>query len=204
MGLALLLASPAKAANFDYYVLALSWSPSFCAETRNAEEAQCSPGKRYAFVVHGLWPQYDRGWPEFCATPGYLPQSLIQKYLDIMPSKRLILHEWRKHGTCSGLTAADYLAETRYRFEKIRIPARYLSPMRNVEITPQGLITDFIKTNPKLRPEHMQLDCGNRRSGRARLQELRICMDVEGDFTACSGASNQTCKADSLVLPPVR
>ena len=51
---------------FDFYVLALSWSPSFCQDSeergREARE-QCGLGRPYSFVVHGLWPQYERGFP---------------------------------------------------------------------------------------------------------------------------------------------
>ena len=54
---------------FDFYVLALSWSPSFCeaaAERGNSgrsQQIQCG-GRPFSFVVHGLWPQYERGFPE--------------------------------------------------------------------------------------------------------------------------------------------
>src|SRR5688572_25487595 len=47
----------------DYFVLALSWSPTFCASEQAAgERLQCGTGRKYAFVVHGLWPQYRKGW----------------------------------------------------------------------------------------------------------------------------------------------
>jgi ribonuclease I len=46
---------------FDYYLLTLSWSPTFCLTHK--DDAQCS-GKGYGFVLHGLWPQYAKGgWP---------------------------------------------------------------------------------------------------------------------------------------------
>lgn len=52
---------------FDFYVLSLSWSPSYCeAEGEQANGQQCRAGRPYAFVVHGLWPQYERGYPENC------------------------------------------------------------------------------------------------------------------------------------------
>src|SRR5436190_23403031 len=57
---------------FDFYVLALSWSPSFCKESeergRNSGE-QCSTARPYSFVVHGLWPQYESGFPRDCQVP---------------------------------------------------------------------------------------------------------------------------------------
>ena len=55
--------------DFDFYVLALSWSPSYCAiEGDGADPAQCANGRPYAFVVHGLWPQYEKGYPRDCET----------------------------------------------------------------------------------------------------------------------------------------
>src|SRR5205823_13549256 len=56
---------------FDFYVLALSWSPSFCeasGERGTPPQQQCG-ARPYSFVVHGLWPQYERGFPEFCQQP---------------------------------------------------------------------------------------------------------------------------------------
>ncbi|MGI9404557.1 MAG: hypothetical protein ACR2OF_08650, partial [Hyphomicrobium sp.] len=49
------------AGEFDYYALVLSWSPTEClTSTRGRSDAQCArrDGKRYGFVLHGLWPQY--------------------------------------------------------------------------------------------------------------------------------------------------
>ena len=100
---------------FDYYVLALSWSPSYCAgEAGQNDSQQCAPGRRFAFVIHGLWPQFAKGWPEYCATrEAWVPQKLIEGMMDVMPSKKLIIHEWKKHGTCSGLSQADYFSSAR-------------------------------------------------------------------------------------------
>src|SRR5664279_6001869 len=48
---------------FDFYVLSLSWSPSFCEQASERGNggrsgAQCG-GRPFSFVVHGLWPQYE-------------------------------------------------------------------------------------------------------------------------------------------------
>src|SRR6476659_3186155 len=56
---------------FDFYVLSLSWSPSFCeasGERGTPPQQQCG-ARPYSFVVHGLWPQYENGFPEFCRRP---------------------------------------------------------------------------------------------------------------------------------------
>src|SRR5664279_1823751 len=54
---------------FDYYLMALSWSPSFC-ETHADETEQCG-SKGFGFVLHGLWPQNrDGSWPQHCPSSG--------------------------------------------------------------------------------------------------------------------------------------
>ena len=66
---------------FDFYVLSLSWSPSFCAaaeERGNSGRSQAQCGERpFSFVVHGLWPQYDRGFPEYCKRPSPRPRRHV-------------------------------------------------------------------------------------------------------------------------------
>src|SRR5690606_30212477 len=87
--------------DFDFYVLSLSWSPSYCeAEGRSADRSQCGTGRDFAFVVHGLWPQFERGFPEFCSTRGGEPdRASVDAMLDIVPSPSLVRYQWRKHGT---------------------------------------------------------------------------------------------------------
>ena len=200
-----LQARQAKPGVFDYYVLSLSWSPTFCAsDAGRREPRQCSPGRRFAFVVHGLWPQYERGWPAHCRTrERWVPDRQIRGMLDIMPSKRLIIHEWKKHGTCSGLPQDQYFELTRQLFGRIRIPARYLSPNDPVLVAPRQLVLDFVKTNHDLRSDMMSVQCGNSRTS-GRLREVRICFNRRGEFTPCGVNQRRRCRARTLVLPPVR
>ena len=194
-----------KPDQFDYFVLALSWSPSYCAGVAGQNDnQQCAPGRRFAFVVHGLWPQYDRGWPEYCASrETRVPQKLIDGMMDVMPSKKLVIHQWKKHGSCSGLSQADYFNSTRQVFDGLRIPARYLSPQAIVTITPEQLVTDFVKSNKGLTADMLSVQCGNARD-RARLSELRVCVNKAGSFTTCGENETRQCRAKTLVLPPVK
>jgi len=190
---------------FDYYTLTLSWSPSFCTTPagRNSPQ-QCGRERRYAFVVHGLWPQYYRGWPQFCTRrPAYLANRLIRSYYDIMPSKRLIIHQWKKHGTCTGLRAADYFNLTRTLFDRIKIPARYLRPDKPILTTPAQVVGDFLKTNRGLQQDMISVQCGNS-TRRARLKEVRICFNRDGKPAKCGSNETRQCRARQLVLPPVR
>jgi len=103
---------------FDFYVLALSWSPSFCAAATERPSArgpgaECS-ARPYAFVVHGLWPQYDAGFPEYCQMPSpRLDRGIVSSMLDLMPAPHLIFSEWDRHGTCSGLAPHAYFEAVR-------------------------------------------------------------------------------------------
>lgn len=195
----------ALAEDFDYYVLALSWSPTYCTGDAGQNDfQQCAPGRKFAFVVHGLWPQYNRGWPQDCATrESWVPQPQIDDMMDIMPSKKLIIHEWKKHGTCSGLSQAAYFNKVRDIFGRTHIPARYLSPQADVEVTREQLVMDFVKSNKDLTEKMLSVQCGNS-TGEARLSELRICVDKEGDFTTCGANEKRQCRAARLVLPPVK
>lgn len=208
--LALVCAVPAaardmKAGVFDYFVLSLSWSPTYCAtDAGQGDASQCAPGRRFAFVVHGLWPQYQQGWPQDCPTrESWVPQERIDAMMDIMPSKKLIIHEWKKHGTCAGVSQADYFRAIRLLFEKVRIPARYLSPTADVITTPEQLVTDFVKTNRDLTADMLSVQCGNARD-RARLSELRICLNKRGSPAPCGANERRSCGAASLVMPRVR
>ena len=81
---------------FDYYLLSLSWSPSFCEQAGDRRSAQQQCGERpFSFVVHGLWPQYEKGFPEFCQQPApFIDGRIISGMLDLMPARGLIINEW--------------------------------------------------------------------------------------------------------------
>src|SRR6195952_5990941 len=117
---------------FDFYVLSLSWSPSYCeaAQKRGGNnrsaQMQCG-GRPYSFVVHGLWPQYDRGFPNYCERPSpRLPRNIMQSMLDLMPAPGLVFSEWDKHGTCSGLGARAYFETVRKARSAVKIPQEFL------------------------------------------------------------------------------
>ena len=199
------LARDTRGTGFDYYTLSLSWSPTFC-QTPAGDDAdlQCNSRRRYDFVVHGLWPQYERGWPERCETrERWVPEAIIEAMLDIMPSKKLIIHEWRKHGTCSGLSVRDYFAQVRAAYAAVKIPARYILPNEPIITTPQQLVLDFVKTNRDLTARMISVQCGNSRDN-ARLSELRICFTRDGAFRECGDNERRSCRATRLTLPPTR
>ncbi len=192
------------AGEFDYYALVLSWSPTFCdSNAGRRNRAQCGKNRHYAFVVHGLWPQHEKGWPQNCRVKKgefYIPRKVIDNMLDIMPSKRLVIHEWKKHGTCSGLSNKDYFAVTRQLYNSIKIPARYQRPNSYITTTPKQLEMDFVKANEGLNPSMVSVQCGRRK----RLKELRFCFTKDLKLRSCGRNENRECRSNTLVLPPVR
>src|SRR5690242_5822167 len=89
---------------FDYYLLSLSWSPQHCSTPAGSNDSmQCGEGRQFGFIVHGLWPQYERGFPSECADAGPVRSGIVKQMLRLMPAEKLIQHEWATHGTCSGL-----------------------------------------------------------------------------------------------------
>ena len=187
---------------FDFYVLALSWSPSFCeasAEKGRAPKEQCG-GRPYSFVVHGLWPQYERGFPEYCQRPSpRLDRNVMSSMLDLMPAPGLIFNEWDKHGTCSGLGARAYFENIRKARAAVKIPEEFLQLSESKSISPDALEEAFIKVNPGLSSSAISVNCSSR-----RLSEVRVCMSKDLQFRACEEIDRRACRRDEVVMPPVR
>lgn len=199
-----------EAGKFDYYVVSLSWSPTYCASAAasSRDSQQCAPrsGRKFAFVLHGLWPQFESGWPQDCKTAdnGFVPRPVANRMLDIMPSDKLVFHEYRKHGTCSGLGVDGYFDLARKLHGQVKVPAKYQNvtdPRLTVATT--ELITDFVTANPGLSRDMIVVKCGNPGN---RLEEVRVCFTREGKFRACGRNENQAkaCRADRVYVPPVR
>ncbi len=187
---------------FDFYVLALSWSPSFCAKQRPARRArdpQCN-GRPFSFVVHGLWPQFDHGFPSYCQVPApRLDRALVDKALDLMPSRALIYHEWNWHGTCAGLSARAYFATVRKARAAVKIPAAYRDLGEPIKVAPSAVVDAFIKANPGLARDDMAVGCDSK-----RLTEIRVCLSREFAFRACPQIVRRTCRRGSVSMPAAR
>jgi ribonuclease T2 len=187
---------------FDFYVLSLSWSPSFCeaAGERGPPPQQQCAGRPYSFVVHGLWPQYEKGFPEFCQQPSpRLDRNIVSSMLDLMPSPRLIFHEWDKHGTCSGLNPNAYFENVRKVRAQVKIPDAYLDLKEQLMVTPDEVEEGFVKANPGLERDGIAVTCDSRRLG-----EVRICVGKDFRFRSCPEIDTRACRRDKVVMPPVR
>ena len=150
--------------------------------------------------MHGLWPQYDKGFPEYCEVPApRLNRGIVSSMLDLMPAPRLIYNEWDKHGTCSGLAARDYFDTVRKAREAIKIPAQFGDLHEPLSVTPAAVQEAFIKANPGLSAGSMAVECDKK-----RLTEVRICLSKELQFRDCSEIARRSCRRDQLVMPPMR
>lgn len=188
--------------DFDFYVLALSWSPTFCAEqSGDNNKEQCGIGRPYAFVVHGLWPQNERGFPADCDSQfgTRIDRSIADDMLDIMPSRGLVFHEWRKHGTCSGLSPEAFFDLTRKAREQVTIPRQYVKLTDYTSVAPADVERAFISANPTLQQNAIAVTCSNR-----YLKEVRICMDKSLAYRPCPEVDAKSCRAQKTVMPPVR
>src|SRR6201996_4573521 len=189
---------------FDYYVLSLSWSPSFCEEAEERgnsgrSQAQCG-GRPFSFVVHGLWPQYEHGFPEYCQRPSpRLSRNIMTSMLDLMPAPGLIYNEWDKHGTCSGLDQKVYFETIRKARAAVKIPEEYLQLSEAKSVAPAEIEAAFVKANPGLTTSEMGVTCS-----RNYLSEVRICLSKDLQFHPCEEIASRSCNRDQVQMPPMR
>lgn len=204
LALALLLPAAARAdqaGEFDYYVMSLSWSPNWCRLTGDGRAAdQCDTGSGHDFVLHGLWPQYERGWPQNCATPERDPSRReSQAMADIMGSGGLAWYQWQKHGRCTGLSAERYYATSRAVFEAVKIPSVFDRLDRDIILPPRVVEDAFIEANPGLGRNGVTVTC----QGEA-LQEVRICLTKDLKPRDCAPDTRRDCPRPKLRMDRVR
>ncbi|PZO67917.1 MAG: ribonuclease T [Paracoccus denitrificans] len=197
------LAVPAAARDvagrFDYYVLSLSWSPTWCAtDGQTGDNAQCDTGRRTAFVVHGLWPQYERGWPADCATTERPPsRRQTQAMADIMGSGGLAWYQWNKHGRCAGLSAADYFQTVRDAAAVATVPEVLRRLPRDVTLSKAVIEDAFIDANPDMTRDGITVSCQG-----PRLDEVRICLTRDLKPRACAPDAQRDCSRTMLLEAP--
>lgn len=190
-----------RSGDFDYYVLALSWSPTWCALEGDARNSpQCDAAADYGWVLHGLWPQFHRGWPSYC--PSVEPQPtrrMTAEMVDIMGSSGLAWHQWKKHGTCSGLSASDYYALSRAAYGSVTRPEVFRKLDRAVKL-PASLIEEaFLKANEGFEPDMVTVTCK-----RDRIQEVRVCLSRDLDPVPCGRDVVRDCQMTDALFDPIR
>ncbi|MFC0219646.1 ribonuclease T [Pseudochelatococcus lubricantis] len=188
----------ARPGAFDFYVLALSWSPGFCElEGRADRRDQCAVGRKHGFVVHGLWPQYERGYPRECAAMPRVPsRQAMNVAAGIFPEQGLARHQWRVHGTCSGQTPEAYFRDTARARDRVTIPPALHGLPGDRVASPAEVERAFIAANPGLQPDMIATACQ-----RGRLKEVRICLsrDLSG-FRVCPEVDRSGCRDRNVTI----
>lgn len=202
LGLSPLVAqADGTAGDFDYYVMSLSWSPNWCAlEGDGRDSPQCDESEDFGWVLHGLWPQYETGWPDYCRTTIPAPtRRQTQAMADIMGTSGLAWYQWNKHGVCSGLTSTDYYALAREAYEALTIPQAFRKLERQVSL-PASLIEEaFMDQNDGLDANEITVTCMS-----GYIQEVRICLTKDLEFRRCGGDVSRDCTLDDALFDPVR
>lgn len=190
-----------RAGEFDYYVMSLSWSPTWCAlDGDDRDSPQCDPAADFGWVLHGLWPQYHRGWPAFCPTVEPQPtRRMTNDMADIMGTSGLAWYQWKKHGVCSGLSASDYYALSREAYGKVVRPEVFRRLTDPVKVPAKVVEQAFLKANPELEPDMITITC---KAG--RIQEARVCLSKDLDPVPCGRDVVRDCTLDDALFDPVR
>jgi len=196
---------PAPQGEFDYYVLVLSWSPTHCsgrAGRGRDDDMQCRSGRPFGFVLHGLWPQYERGYPQACESdePREVSSSNMDRALKVAPSENLVQHEWEKHGTCAGLAQDDYFSTAIAAYSSVAVPSTYKLPAEPIETTPDDVREAFLAANNSLSEDDVSATCS-----RNELAEVWVCLDKSLKPRACSAdVAKRHCGARHVRMRAVR
>ena len=183
-----------QGSGFDYYLLALSWAPQFCAASNRNDSSECDLSRHYAFVVHGLWPQNNNGsYPENCAPARPVAGAAVRQLLPIMPSSGLIQHEWREHGTCTGLDPQTYFGELQQAFARLQIPQEYRAPAQPIRANPAEIEQEFADANHAPASAFRVVCSGGELSG------VDVCLTKELKYRSC-GSGVRECRARSVTI----
>ena len=190
-----------KSGVFDYYVMALSWSPNWCrleGDSRNSP--QCDEREDFGWTLHGLWPQFHRGWPAFC--PNTEPQptrGMTEAMADIMCTSGLAWYQWKKHGVCSGLSARGYYETARKAYESVRIPQAFRKLSKTVKLPASLTKEAFLEANPGFKREMVTVTCKE-----GYIQEVRVCLSKDLAPVLCGSDTIKDCTLKDALFDPVR
>lgn len=195
------LAAQDRAGEFDYYVMSLSWSANWCAIEGDARNSpQCDSSADFGWILHGLWPQYEQGYPASCATSTQPPsRSDTTAMADIMGTSGLAWYQWRKHGVCSGLASDAYFALSRAAYARINRPAVFRSLTREITLPAEVVEEAFLRENPALEADQITITCKQ-----GYIQEARICMTKDLEFRTCGADVIRDCAMSNAQFDPMR
>jgi ribonuclease T2 len=165
------------------YTMALSWSPEFCKprEGQRSHARQCSRRDgRFGFVLYGLWPRAERGWPQWCPSTARPTGAQLAGQLCRSPSARLVARQWAKHGACMARNPRTYFRVGNILFDSLRWPD--LDRLSRKEgLTAGDLREVFVAANRGWRKDAVGIVANER----GWLEELRLCYDRRFRPQAC-------------------
>ena len=190
-----------KPGSFDYYILSLSWSADWCALTGDArQDPQCAAGRGLTFTLHGLWPEYAKGYPFDCPTTEPDPASSdYEAMADIMGGAGLARYEWQKHGRCTGLSAAAYYDAMRKAYGTITIPPIFAQVPQTTRISVGSVHDAFLQSNPGLTAAGVAVTCKQ-----DRIEDVRICLSKDLTPRDCGTDVVSSCIAKDAELDAAR
>lgn len=205
--IALLLSAPLasaegeRAGDFDYYVLSLSWSPNWCALEGDARgSAQCDPAKDFGWLVHGLWPQNERGYPSYCRLAQRDPsRGQTTAMADVMGDGGAAWYQWKKHGRCAGLTADAYFTTVRRALTAVTLPPVFTQLGKSYRLPASVVEEAFLQSNPTMTADMVTITCTQ-----GRIQEARICLTKDLQPRACGRDALRDCRMEDALMDAVR
>lgn len=195
------MAEGERAGDFDYYVLALSWTPSFCAtegDARNSE--QCAADTGFGWTLHGLWPQFEDGWPSYCRTDARNPsRSDTAAQTGLFGTSGLAWHQWNKHGRCTGLSSADYYTLSQLAYDSVTRPALFRRLDKTYRLPASVVEEAFLRENPALSANGLTVTCA-----RGYIREVRICLTRGLEPRDCAPDVRRDCGLTDAQMDPLR
>ena len=182
---------------FDFYVLALSWAPEFCASHQdNRDASECDPSRHYGFVVHGLWPQNeDATYPVACTAASPVANDLVRQVLPVMPARGLIQHEWATHGTCSGQSPQQYFSTMQRAFANLKVPNEYQHSTQTAQASPKEIEQQFATANGA------PVDAFRVVCSKGDFIGVNVCLTKDLHYQGC-GKALRECRARQVTVLP--
>ena len=191
--------SPQQPQSYDFVILALSWSPSFCASSaRRGDSPQCQNPANRGFVLHGLWPQATDGARLRCpANKGQFSKALFERASEIFPDLGLAQSQWQRHGQCFGFAPDAYIEKAAAARGKVIIPEQFRSVKDPVSLPPENIRKSFVSANSGLSPDAFSVSCR-----KSELVEVLVCLksDLSG-FASCPQVTKRSCRAATIQVP---
>jgi ribonuclease T2 len=183
---------------FDYYVLALSWAPNYCAGHPNDHSRECTIGQQANFVLHGLWPQANEGSsPIRCAPAPPVSHAIVRHMLEYYPSRGLVQHEWRQHGVCSGVPASEYFDQVEQALNSVKIPDQYRNLQRSDHLKVRDVEQSFAEAN-HAPPEAFHISCHA-----GEMVTVEACLTKDLHYQACT-PSVRECRSPQVLMRQVQ